>query len=110
MSRTYARSFNGSSEYSFQVAKFMFWSIFAPISDIPYFSQIFLCDASRGCTPPLSRALRLDIEDNYGHPNFTCIYNIKVFGHVLDTENQDQTIDAALWTAVKQFVFFTNSV
>ena len=30
---------------------------------------------------PSTHALRLNIIDNHGHSNYTCIYNIKVFGH-----------------------------
>lgn len=50
--------------------------------------QIFLCNASRGCSPTLTRALRLDVLDNHGHSNYTCIYNIKVFG--LEDEAHEQ--------------------
>ncbi len=32
---------------------------------------------------PSTHALRLNIIDNHGHSNYTCIYNIKVFGHAV---------------------------
>jgi hypothetical protein len=42
--------------------------------------QIFVCDSALGCSAPLTRTLRLHIADNHGHANYTCIYNVKVFG------------------------------
>ena len=43
--------------------------------------QVFMCEESSGCSSPSTHALRLDIMENHGHSNYTCIYNIKVFGH-----------------------------
>jgi hypothetical protein len=59
--------------------------------------QIFTCDESHGCSPALTHALRLDVLDNHGHANYTCIYNIKVFGNVAggDDSIQEKHSDAA---------------
>jgi hypothetical protein len=58
--------------------------------------QIFVCDPARGCSPPLTRAVRLSITDNHGHSNYTCIYNVKVFGKVArgDSEPSDNVSDS----------------
>ncbi len=39
-----------------------------------------MCDETRGCPVTTTHLLRLQVMDNYGHPNYTCIYNIKLFG------------------------------
>ena len=59
--------------------------------------QIFMCDESTGCSPALAHTLRLDVLDNHGHANYTCIYNIKVFGDAAggDESIQEKSSDAA---------------
>ena len=42
--------------------------------------QIFVCEESNGCAPALTHALLFKVLDNHGHADYTCIYNIKVFG------------------------------